>query len=199
MALKCHNGIKIPDEWGVRRAQHLDRKQVNTRWIKKQHSTFSSFLHPEKNEVYSSEKTLNLTKGCRQSTISAPAEGLSNRATHQIYIKSRFQGATKHCGKEVECKIWWKFKAIRAILRVGPNSTKKAGKYSGIHTIQSPKFQDQCPQRVWWKGRWAPLLRTLVCVVPEFVSSYSSLWWPCWYCSGVSVESKTSKGIEEQR
>lgn len=45
----------------------------------------------------------------------------------------------------------------------------------------------------------APLLGTLVCVVPEFVSSYSSLRWDRWYCSGVSVERKTSKEVEEQR
>lgn len=44
----------------------------------------------------------------------------------------------------------------------------------------------------------APLLGTLVCVVPEFVSLCSSLWWPR-RCSAISVERKTSKKRRTER
>ena len=45
----------------------------------------------------------------------------------------------------------------------------------------------------------APLLGTLVGVVPEVVASYSGLWRARWYCSVVSVQRKPSKEIEEQK
>lgn len=72
----------------------------------KRHSTLCWFLRPELKQAKSAAQRKDYT--WRKAAGKAKLLHLlrvRHRATHQIYIKSRLQGATKHRGLERESKI----------------------------------------------------------------------------------------------